>query len=205
MPRPPPVTTAWRPASIRRSGRRHGVAAFLSSSRSSCRRPVRYCGGQAARRDGTRRAARSVQNGSVRCGRASAHEVGAPGRDDRVHLVGLGDVADGDRRHARLVADLVAERRLIHAAVDRLRLDRRLAGGHVDDVRAGSDERPARSTTASSPVTPSSTQSVAETRTDIGRSSGHDRAHRARRPRAGSAAGSRASRRTRRCAGCSAA
>ena len=64
------------------------------------------------------------------------HEIGAAGSEKRVHLVGRGDVADADRRDIRLVADLVRERALEHAAVDRLRLADGLPGRHVDEIDA---------------------------------------------------------------------
>ena len=68
------------------------------------------------------------------------HEVGAAGGDDGVDLVGAGDRADAHRRDAGVVADLVGERRLVHAAVDRLGVRRGLAGGDVDQVAAGLGE-----------------------------------------------------------------
>ena len=52
-------------------------------------------------------------------------QVGAARRDDAVDVVGLEDRADRDRRDADLVADAVGERRLVHAAVDGLRVARR--------------------------------------------------------------------------------
>ena len=55
-------------------------------------------------------------------------------------MVGLVDVADGERGDARLVADAVGERRLKHAAVDGLRPRRGLSGGDVDQVGAVLDE-----------------------------------------------------------------
>ena len=64
------------------------------------------------------------------------------------------------------------ERRLEHAAVDRLGVRRRLAGRDVDDVGAGLVERARDARPRRSPSMPPSTQSVAEMRTDIGRSAG---------------------------------
>ena len=68
------------------------------------------------------------------------HEVGAAGGDDGVDLVGAGDGADAHGGKPGVVADLVGERRLEHAAVDRLGLRRGLAGGDVDQVAAGLGE-----------------------------------------------------------------
>ena len=63
-------------------------------------------------------------------------QVGAAGGEDGVDLVGAGDVAHRHGRDAELVADLVGERRLEHAAVDRIVVGHRLAGRDVDQVRA---------------------------------------------------------------------
>ena len=52
-------------------------------------------------------------------------QIGAAGGDDRIGVVGLGDRADRDGRNPDLVADLVGERRLEQAAVDRLLVLRR--------------------------------------------------------------------------------
>ena len=65
------------------------------------------------------------------------HQIGAPRRHDGVHLIGGRDRADAHRGDAGLVADLVGERRLEHAAVDRLGIGRGLSGRHVDQVAAG--------------------------------------------------------------------
>ena len=78
--------------------------------------------------------------GPVRVGKmrpGEADEVGAAGHQNRVHVVGLVDVADRHRRHAGLVADAIGERGLEHAAIDRLSPDRGLAGGHVADIDPG--------------------------------------------------------------------
>ena len=66
-----------------------------------------------------------------------AAQVRAPRHQDRVHVVGLVDVADRHGGDAGLVADAIGERRLEHAAVDRPRLPRGLARRHVDDVDPG--------------------------------------------------------------------
>src|SRR5579863_4986968 len=71
------------------------------------------------------------------------HEVGTPGHEDRVHMVGLIDVADRHGRHAGLIADAVRERGLEHAAIDWLSLDRRLTGRHVADIDPGLLQEPA--------------------------------------------------------------
>jgi hypothetical protein len=47
-------------------------------------------------------------------------EIGAAGSDDRIGMIGLGNRTDGNGRNADFVADLVGERRLEEAAVDRL-------------------------------------------------------------------------------------
>ena len=64
-------------------------------------------------------------------------QVGAAGGDDAVDVVGLGDRAHRDGRDAGLVADAVGERRLVHAAVDRLLPLAHLARRAVDQVGAG--------------------------------------------------------------------
>ena len=69
------------------------------------------------------------------------HQIGAPRGEDRIGLVGIGDVADRHRRQLGLVADLVGEWRLEHAAVDRLRIGPGLAGGDVDQIRPGFGKR----------------------------------------------------------------
>ena len=61
-------------------------------------------------------------------------EIRPAGRDDRVDLIGLGDVADRYRGNAGLVANAIAEGRLEHPAVDRSGSRGRLARGDVDDV-----------------------------------------------------------------------
>src|SRR5262249_31394616 len=63
-------------------------------------------------------------------------EIGAPGGQDTVDVVVRGDVADGHRRHVGLVADAIAERRLIEPAVDGLLVGHCLAGRYGDDVTA---------------------------------------------------------------------
>ena len=68
------------------------------------------------------------------------HQVGAAGGEDRIGVVGLVDIADRHGRQPRLVADPVAERRLEHAAIDRLLACPRLAGGNIDQVGAGAGE-----------------------------------------------------------------
>ena len=68
-------------------------------------------------------------------------QIGAARRDDRIHMVGLRDVADGHRGDADLIADAVGKRRLEHPAVDRLGLDRGLPGGYVDQIHARLLER----------------------------------------------------------------
>src|SRR3954454_11333148 len=60
--------------------------------------------------------------------------------NDAVYLIRFRDVPDCDRRHASLVADAIAVRRLIHASVDRLGVFRSLPGRNVNDVATGADE-----------------------------------------------------------------
>src|SRR5215475_635482 len=74
---------------------------------------------------------------------ASEHaEISAPGRQDTVDVVIRGDVADRHRRHVGLVADAIAERRLIEPAVYGLLVGRRLAGRYGNDVTAVLAEPP---------------------------------------------------------------
>src|SRR5215211_3636458 len=54
--------------------------------------------------------------------------------DDPVHLVRFGDVAHRDRWNTCFVADLIAERGLIHTAVHRVRIDGGLPGRDMNDV-----------------------------------------------------------------------
>ena len=71
---------------------------------------------------------------------ANGDEIGASRGDDAVHLVGLGDISHRDRRHMPLVADPVTVGRLVHPAVDGLRIRRRLAGGDMNDVGTRGNE-----------------------------------------------------------------
>ena len=105
--------------------------------RMACSRP-----GQVGKRpldvgvlEGQPGAQRPVRIGQVWAGEAD--QVGAARHQDRVDVVGFVDVADRHRGDARLVADPVGERRLEHAPVHGLRVDRGLPGGDVDDVGAG--------------------------------------------------------------------
>src|SRR3954469_18122809 len=52
---------------------------------------------------------------------ANGHEICPPRRDDRVHLVRLGDVSHGNGRHLTLVSNAVAVRRLEKPPEYRLR------------------------------------------------------------------------------------
>ncbi|MNK98501.1 hypothetical protein D3C87_1188660 [compost metagenome] len=70
-------------------------------------------------------------------GPAHGAQVGAPGGDDAVGVVGLEDRADGHAGDARLVAHAVGERRLEHASVHRLFELADLARRTVDQVGAG--------------------------------------------------------------------
>src|SRR3954470_658834 len=71
------------------------------------------------------------------------NEVSPAGSQDGVGLVRHRDVADAHRGHARLIADLVGERGLEHAAIDRLRIAHGLPGRDVDeiDARLGKNRR----------------------------------------------------------------
>ena len=82
---------------------------------------------------------RRCRQGEMRIGQMRArqrHQVGAPGRQDRVDLVPGRDVTDGDGRDSGLVAHLFGEPGLEHAAIDRIGLGRGLAGRDVDQVAA---------------------------------------------------------------------
>ena len=63
---------------------------------------------------------------------AERDKVRAAGGENRIHLVGGGDVADTHRREGAVVADLVAEWGLEHAAVNWFGLRHGLAGGDID-------------------------------------------------------------------------
>src|SRR5262245_47207636 len=82
---------------------------------------------------------REVRIGEVRPRERA--EIRPPRGDERVHLVCGRDGAHGHHRDARLVPDLLRERRLIHPAVHRPRRRTRLAGRHVDQVAAARLER----------------------------------------------------------------
>ena len=141
IPRLPPVTTTVahaRTASKRRSGIRRTSLPVLRLARAAT-----GTAGSSPSSTPWSAAACSVQCGSHRCGRASAHRSARPGEDDRVDVVVAGDRADRDHRDARLVADPVGVRRLEGAPVGGLLVGRDLAGGDVDDVAAGLDQ-PAR-------------------------------------------------------------
>ena len=68
-------------------------------------------------------------------------QIGAAGGEDRIGVVGLGDRPDRHGREPPLVADAVAERRLEHPAVDRLRARPGLPRRDVDQVGPGRGER----------------------------------------------------------------
>ena len=140
-------------ASAFSSARVFGLALILRSSKSCrsrtllrkiCSLPGRYCGGQAI--SGAvpgRRPHRERRIDQMRP--AERHQVGAAGGEDGVDLVGGRDVADAHGGDPGLVADLVGERRLEHAAVDRLRVAHGLAGRDIDQIDAGLARRRARS------------------------------------------------------------
>src|SRR5579872_6477008 len=64
------------------------------------------------------------------------NQIGPAGGKNGINLVGRGDVADTHGRHACFVADLIGERGLEHAAIDRLRVAHGLPGGDIDEVDA---------------------------------------------------------------------
>src|SRR4030088_2572419 len=116
-----------------------GLALIFRSSKSCrsrtllrkiCSLPGRYCGGQNTASAPYQAAAFSVNDGSTRCGGAGGPRTAragggggvacAAGGEDGIDLIGRRDVADAHGGDARLVADLVGERRLEHASVDRL-------------------------------------------------------------------------------------
>ena len=122
-----PVTSACWPASVMR----HTLPSIVSV-RSASRQSLVAAGqvGVAATSrsrspSAARGAQRPVRVGEVRPGEAD--EVGAARHQDRVHVVGLVDVADRHRRDAGLVADAVGEGGLEHPPVDRLRAASRSA------------------------------------------------------------------------------
>jgi hypothetical protein len=127
----------------------HGMMPVISSSTAAAPARLRAsgCGPAGSCRSGTGRhldrrdsragrRRRSVHIGSIRCGRASATRSARPAARIEFDMVGLEDVADRHRRDARLVADLVRERGLEHAAIDGLGLGPGLARGDVDQVGA---------------------------------------------------------------------
>src|SRR6516225_4034039 len=142
MPLPPPVTSARllarRAISYRRCGRlaAAGEPIELIAAGVIWRRP-----GFAVVAEPSGGMERPVRIGKMRP--RETHEIGAAGHQDRVDVIRLKDVPDRHGRHAGLVADAVGERRLEHAAVDRLGGDRGLAGRHVADVDAGLLQQPA--------------------------------------------------------------
>ena len=78
--------------------------------------------------------------GPVRIGEMRPREraqIGAAGGDDAVHVIGIEDRPHRHGGDAHFVADPIGERRLVHPAIDRLRLTRRLARRHVDQISAG--------------------------------------------------------------------
>ena len=100
-------------------------------------------------------------------------QIGAAGSEDRIGVIGLKDIADRHCRKLALVANLVAEGRLEHSAVDRL-LAAQVWPADTSIRSAPSRANASPISTASSGVMPSApAQSVAEMRTDIGRSLGH--------------------------------
>src|SRR6202011_701308 len=116
------------------SARVFGLALIFRSSKSCrsrtllrkiCSLPGWYCGGQNTPSAPYQAAAFRVNDGSTRCGRASARKsapaerdkIGAAGGEDGIDLIRCGDVADTHGRDPRFVADLFGERRLEHAAI----------------------------------------------------------------------------------------
>jgi hypothetical protein len=69
-------------------------------------------------------------------------EIGSFRRQDRVHLVGRGDVAHRHRPHTDLLANPIGERRLEHAPVHRRLVRDRLSARDIDQVDATLVQRP---------------------------------------------------------------
>src|SRR5260370_32665017 len=67
-------------------------------------------------------------------------QIGAPGGEDGIDLVRCGYVADAHGRDTRLVTDLLGERCLEHASIDRLGVAHRLSGRDVHQIDAGLGE-----------------------------------------------------------------
>jgi hypothetical protein len=80
---------------------------------------------------GVQRPVRVAQMGS-----GERAEIGSFRRQDRVDLIGGGDVADRHRPDADLLANAIGKRRLEHAAVDRCLLRHGLATRDIDQVDA---------------------------------------------------------------------
>src|ERR1051326_6193061 len=129
MPREAPVITAWRPASGRSSGTGEVPRQLIAALEIRLRplHPVVALQGGGAQRP--------IGVGEMRSRQAA--KIGAARRDDAVDVVDLVDIAHRHGRHAGFVADQVREGRLEHAAVNGLGVRGGLAGGNVDDVRAG--------------------------------------------------------------------
>src|SRR5690606_8284883 len=148
MPLPAPVTSAWRPSSFRELFMgRFSLRSSLGRRLAGQVGLVLQLAGIVLLRPGNLRqpdACGLMQHpggiGEMRA--CHGAKVGTAGRDDGVRMVRFGDRADGDRRDADLVADLVGERRLEEAAVDRLFLFPYLPGRAVDHVGAGVLEHP---------------------------------------------------------------
>jgi len=101
------------------------------------------------------------------------HQVGATGGKYRIGMVRLINIADRHGREPRFVAQFVAERSLEHSAVDGLRARPGLASGNIDQVGAFASEGLGNldGIVGGDALLPA--QSVAEMRTDMGRSDGH--------------------------------
>ena len=83
---------------------------------------------------------RRGMQGPVRVGKMrprQTHQVGAPGHQDRIHMIRLVDIADCHGRDVALVADAVGKRCLEHTSVDWTRLDRCLPGRYIDNIDTG--------------------------------------------------------------------
>src|SRR5216683_6013703 len=70
------------------------------------------------------------------------HQIRAAGGQDGIDLVGGRDVTDAHSGDTGLVANLIGEWRLEHAAIDRLRVAHGLAGGDVDQIDPGFGKSP---------------------------------------------------------------
>src|SRR5207253_121099 len=128
MPRDAPVMTAQRPE--RESARTGEIPEQLVATG-----PILLGPSHAIVTLLRRRVQRPVGIDEVRTREAA--EIGTAGGENAVHVIDFVNVPDRHGRDARFVADEIRERRLEHAPVHGLRLDRGLPRRDIDDVGAG--------------------------------------------------------------------